>query len=169
MQLISTQTSTGSSNSLTASSIPSTFNHLLVVFYGRSDYATSFPSSVGLQFNGDTAGNYSYQIQTAINTTLAASSAVTQTSLAVAAIPNDNGGVASYPGQFVIDIINYKNTSFFKSAACCQGWTTATAAQGSYRNFGGSWANTAAINSVTLLELSGGNFKNGSTMWVYGY
>lgn len=168
MQLIGYTASSGSVSSLSVT-VPATFEHLIAIFSGRSSYSSSFPSEIGLRFNGDSGSNYSYQIQTAINTTIAASSAASQTSIACGAIPNDTGGATSYAGQIIIDIANYKNTTFYKSAACCQGWTTATTSQGSYRNVGSAWTNTAAITSVAVVDLSGGNFKSGSTLWVYGY
>lgn len=168
MQLIGFASSTGSSNSLTVSSIPATFSQIKIVFSGRSADTATYFVQTGLRFNGDTSTNYSFQALDVVNATLTGTTGITQTSIPVGPIPSD-GAAANFGGQIIIDVIAYRNTTFFKSVTSTQGWTTATASQGRFRIVGASWASTAAINSVTLFDVSTSNFKNGSTLYVYGY
>lgn len=167
MQLIGTDTASGSLSSLAVSSIPATYEHLIVILYGRGSSSSGPATEVQLTFNGDSGANYSYQNFTSINTTVAGASAAGQTSIACGCIPNDGAG-SSYAGQILIDVCNYKNTTFYKTACCAQAWTTATASDGNLRNVGSAWASTTAITNVTMV-LAAGNFNVGSSLWVYGY
>jgi hypothetical protein len=166
-QQIQTITASGSSSTLAATSISQSFDNLRIVVTGRSSGSAAYYSDIRLQLNGDTGANYNLQIFETINATVTAAASANQNYLTIGALPSSTAA-ANFAGQFVIDIINYKNTTFYKTVGNVSAWCTATVAQGQREDIGGAWANTAAINAITLTDATG-NFVSGSTMWIYGY
>lgn len=158
---------TGATASWDVSSIPSSYDHLLIVASARSDEANTL-RYLKLNFNGDTGTNYS-------NTRLKAVSA-TPTS------DRDTGGAfmkagmvtaatvsADSFGTFKCWIPNYANTANFKQAAV-QTSTGGTATYDWWWSLhvdAGLWSSTAAINQVTLAP-GINSFVQYSTFTLYG-
>lgn len=154
--------------SVTFSSIPGTYRHLMIVWSGRGDNATN---SVGLimQANGDTAANYDselYQFHGSV------SGPFVQETLGTATPTIGDmcaaSATANFAGGGVIEIENYAGTTFNKQATGRSAFKTAnTTGNVNHEVEAWFWRSTAAINALKLLP-SAGNFAAGSMFQLYG-
>lgn len=164
---IATAVGTGSSDSITFSSIPAGYSHLQIrgiatVNYGSVDFGT-----IGIRFNGDTATNYTRHF---LRGFYSGATAYTQSG-AVTSTTFNEGGMAyltsgsSYTGVSIIDILDYADTNKYKTVRGLSGsfWGTSGATElGS-----GVWRSTSAVTSVTVYGTNG-NFATNSTFALYG-
>ncbi len=153
---ISTQTLGTATNTVTFSSIPSTYTDLIVVCNGsvssntdeprlrfNSDTGTNY-SSITLQGNGSTANSYRYGNITSI------------------LCNNVEGWSSSNNNTAIWHIFNYANSTTNKTVlGRSLNPSAATAA------CSGMWRNTATITSVSVFGV-GSNFTVGSTFTLYG-
>ncbi len=154
---IATATGTGSSGTITFSSIPSTYKHLqLRVFANVSSIDYSH-----IRFNGDTGTNYFAHDLFGNGTSAGAQAFTSQDNVVGTYTPQ----TASTYSAAVFDILDYQNTNKNKTVRFLSGYD----ANGSgYVFFGsGAWNNTAAITSLTYYMASG-NFSTGSSFALYG-
>lgn len=175
---IATVSIASDTNTITFSSIPSTYKHLQLRGISRSNYNSSATgaSQYKIQFNSDTGANYS-------NHTIYGNGS----SIVVNAAANANQIVGSHPwanaGGFgagkivtptIIDILDYTNTSKNKTVRLISGFDTNTTSTNQFALMqSGAWYNTSAITSI-LLDATGPNaFSDGpfaaNTTWaLYG-
>ena len=150
---IATVTSSGSGNTITFSSIPSTYTDLVI-----SANATITTGLVALayEFNADgTASNYSYTRLQGDGTSATSSRATSDAAI---------GFVAQTASMDLINIMNYANTTTYKTSICrTNSMLSSDARTAAYVSL---WRNTAAITSITLKASS--NFLSGSTFTLYG-
>ena len=151
---------------VTFSGIPATYEHLQIHASARSNKTSSFLDTIYVQFNGDTASNYSQHNMNANGTSLytgmdAGASTVNPGYAAV-----DGAQSAAEYSVFVIDILDYANTNKNTSV---QGVNVLGLTYTSVylRPFSASWRNTAAVTSI-LFDLSSGSWKRGSEFTLYG-
>lgn len=163
--LIGSAVAAGGGTTLTVSSIPATFDNLLCMINGRCDGGSFQRSSIIMRFNGDSGSNYGDQyLQIAFGGIGATTHFLNF--LYTGEIPNSSGP-ATYAGQTIYEIANYRNNNFFKTASTFCGYGNGQVDW--YMNlFGDSWRNTTAINSIQLITQTG-TFTAGTTFWVYGY
>lgn len=162
MQPIYTQTVGSSSvGSISFTNIPQTFTDLKIVFSLRDTYAGGF-DSVLMQFNSDTANNYSYTVigqapssyrssnNNVINPFLANGTTSTASTFSnmEAYIPNYT---SSNKKSIIIDVVGENNSASVFGLSM-------TAAL---------WSNTAAISSL-YFQASNGNITQYSTISLYG-
>jgi hypothetical protein len=146
-QIASTTLGTASS-SIVFSSIPSTYTDLVLVVY----VTAVSPVNGGLRFNNDSATNYS-------------STRITGDSAGATSSRDSNDdvlrtGVVSGNATVITHIMNYANTTTYKTVLSrAGGWNDRVAA------FAGTWRNTAAINTVSVTNLT---YPIGSTFSLYG-
>lgn len=147
-------------------SLPTTYAHLRLELYLRTDDA-AISSNIGIRFNNDTAANYDRQMiygQAAASTISEVFAATSVSGIIGVA----NTAPANVFTTAVIDIANYggstNNKSFTGSWASKVGTTTTTLQAGLIAGF---WRSSAAINRVTLIDVTGGNFAAGSRCSVY--
>lgn len=159
---IATATGTGSSGTITFSSIPSTYTHLQLRVHA---IATAYSGTGGyVRFNGDTASNYAYHYLWGGGATVQAGGVATQTSMQV--LINNNVGLHNTSGNAaVIDILDYASTSKNKTLRCLEG--VDINGNGDLSVNSGLWMSTSAINSVTLY-LGSGSFATTTTVALYG-
>jgi hypothetical protein len=159
---IATFTGNNTTGTWTVSSIPSTYKHIMIVGQGLQN-STANLREVGFRFNGDTGANYTYGFIRSVGGTVDASGGVVGSSnpAAFAEIPFSTSGNTSLL-QFVVTIPNYSGSGYksYNGQASCGETSRRTYVSS------GTWASTAAINSVTI-ALSGDNYKVG-TMTMYG-
>lgn len=136
-------------SSVVFSSIPSIYKDLVLVLVGYG--STSLQARI--RFNGDTGNNYNYQQLT--NTS---SRATNQNS---GFLSLGNNATPTQALQLTIDIMDYTNTD--KHTVLVSRSTGA----GFGEVFGNRYANTAAVNSITILT-STGNWAIGTTAAIYG-
>jgi hypothetical protein len=155
---IATAVGTGSSGSITFSSIPSTYKSLQIRFIANS--STNYGLLIHL--NGDTAANYSYhRLQGNGSAAAAAGVASTSNTYVATSIP------VTYSGAAIIDIVDYASTSKNKTIKTFYGDDTNGAGQVQLSSV--AWYNTAAITSISLkLEASGSPLSTNSIFALYG-
>lgn len=152
---ISTQTLASAVASVTFSSIPATYTDLVLVMTGIA--STLGTDSCEIQFNGDTATNYSYTLLSG-NGTAASSGRGTSTSFIAIGLITSTEQVSN-----IWHIMNYANTTTYKTVL---GKGNIAGAQ--VRTGAGLWRSTAAITSVLLKNDTAQNFAIGSTFTLYG-
>jgi len=156
MTLISTTTLSGATVSLT--SIPATYNNLVVVV--RNFLPATDSKYMLMRFNGDSGANRHAE-GTALGATAQTFSA---TSVGISQ-RNDN---AVGNGLINVEIFDYKNTTTQKMCRI----ETLTTDPTTTTNFGyqrllGFYNQTGAISSLDFIVESGGNFTSG-TVLLYG-
>ena len=155
--LIESQTLSSGISSVTFSSIPATYMDLIIVM--RAKCATA-DANISLQFNADTASNYSYTFLDGNGSAAFTSRGTNQTSGAV-----DNYGQIqqNFNSNDIINIFDYSNTTTYKTytSRANNGGTGIDAIVG-------LWRSTSAINSVKLICSGSRNFDIGSTFKLYG-
>ena len=159
--------STASTNvaSFDFTSIPSSYSHLQIRMLGRSSRATVNDNFL-IQFNGDTATNYSWHYLSGNGATTAYSSnGVTQTSLAGNSLTAASTA-ANVFGITVVDIFDYSNTNKFKTTRLMGGMDV-NGATGYAEMYSGLWRSTTAISSIKITP-GLGNFIPYSSCALYG-
>lgn len=152
---IATTTVSSAANTVTLSSIPSTYTDLILVVQGTTSTGTG-THSVTLRVNGDTGTNYSVTIVDGSGSSVATYAESNQTSL--------NLGIFATPNQAnsIFCIQNYANTTTNKT------FLGRGNNSNDYLRVGvGLWRNTVAINSVSIFN-SATTFAAGTTMTLYG-
>jgi hypothetical protein len=152
---IATTTLGSAAASYTFSSIPSTYTDLVIVFNG----AGSTDINMLMQFNGDTASNYSSTTLGGSGSSALSARYSNQTSIQI----NYQGYLQTgFTTNAVINIHNYANTTTYKTTL------------DRFNNAGtgtdavvGLWRSTSAITSV-LIKTHTGTFSANSTFTLYG-
>jgi hypothetical protein len=142
-------------------SIPSTYTHLQIRGIARA----SSLSELRIQFNGDTASNYSWHGLSG-NGTTARSDNGTSSPRISAAYYNGLPSTASIFGAFVIDILDYANTNKYKTTRALVGYDANGSGGPSLDS--GNWRNTNAITSIKLFLDSTYTFQQYSQIALYG-
>jgi hypothetical protein len=137
----------------------------MAIIYARGDIAAT-TSSVLMQFNGDTAGNYDWQQLRGAAATASASEAFANTTGVVGVSPGGTAG-ANLFGAISLFIPHYagttNNKTWVSTSFAKVGTTTGLVLRD---DFGGGWRSSAAINRVTFLPTSG-NFVTGTRVTLY--
>jgi hypothetical protein len=168
LSLTSSQTLSGSVTTVTFSSIPQGYRHLLLICQARTDRAAEV-DGVLIRFNGDSTAIYDRQSLTANNATLTGAAARAQTSIQIGAGEAANSRASNF-SPTEATIYDYASTATEK-------WTLSQNANFGdvsadadlfWRSFAGRWRSTAAITSITILPNVGPNFVSGSIFQLYG-
>jgi len=141
---------------VTFSSISGSYTDLVLV---ASVKGTAVEGYFSMQFNGDTATNYS---TTQLGGT--GSSPFSQRTINVS-----NPDFADYMlttnfQNFTFNIMNYSNTTTYKTSLLREG----NGGNGYVIAAAFLWRSTSAITSIAINNLGGGNFAVGSTFTLYG-
>jgi hypothetical protein len=158
---IASQTLAAAAPSVTFSSIPSTYQDLVLVAQARSTYANT-SDILGIQINGDTGTNYSYTRLTGDGSSAASAR---ETGLTYWRINYSIPGASATSGIYGMDtfnIMNYANTSTYKTMLWRNSPAQIEAAAGVYL-----WRSTSAISSIYLFAANA-SFATGSTFTLYG-
>ena len=147
---IATVNASGSSGTITFSSIPSTYTHLQIRAIARTGRGV-VGDTLRMTFNGDSGSNYVYH---ALYGDGASPSAFSGTSLAYAPVMYAAGtsAAANIMGVGVIDILDYANTNKYKTSRSLHGEDFN--GSGDIALFSGLWMSTTAINSITFSSVS---------------
>lgn len=148
---IATTTLGSAASFVTFSSIASTYTDLKVVINGA---VTTGGPNIYLQYNGDTATNYS---QTILYGDGSSAGTFRNTNNNKQVIGDANTTI----GTTIADVMNYSNTTTYKTnlarnsmSAYVEAWV-------------GLWRSTSAINSI-LIGVTSSTFIAGSTFTLYG-
>jgi len=146
------------------SSIPATYTDLVLVMQPGADVGDE---NIGLRFNDDTSGNYSYQ-RIGANNTAGTYNASRQNNF-TRINTTEATGTGPTLGKLVITahIMNYTNTTTYKIVLARSGQVGGT--YNGVELFTGAWrATPAAINSITIMQGGARTFSTGSTFNLYG-
>ena len=164
---IATANGTGSSSTITFSSIPSTYQHLQVRFTARDDRSGASVDAFTCRFNSDSGSNYTeYHLLLADGASVSSSAGSTSsTNILIGQVPGSTA-LASAMGVGVIDILDYANVNKYKTTRSLLGMDF----NGSGRvNFmSGLWMSTSAINSITLTTGTSSNWTGATQFALYG-
>lgn len=159
---ISTQVLGAAAATIDFSSIANSYEDLVLIVQGRGTNASAVVN-VLLRMNGDSGANYNSSRWNR----LGSNALVAQTSGDVAEMAAGSAP-AGRAHQFIIEVVNYKRTTFQKTAYGSNGVSSSDAAGGQYPQHAEVvWRNTAAITQLTL-SLSAGNFDTGTVATLYG-
>ena len=159
----------GGSSSITFSSIPSTYTHLQIRAIMRDQRTTYGNSGQSFRFNSDTGSNYSWHNLQGDGSSATARSGANQDQM-YGNTAAGGGAPTNDFGAMVVDILDYANTNKYKTVRMLSGVDingTVAGYGGIVELMSGSWRNTAAITSVTVLP-SNPNFVEYSSFALYG-
>ena len=149
---IATATGTGSSGTITFSSIPSTYQHLQIRFIGRTDNAQDQANSVQLTFNSDTGSNYARHWLKANGASVFAGGTANFTSITLDTSIRENNSSANTMGAAIVNIHDYAVTTKNKTVRCFGG-ADDNDTTGEISLSSGLWLNTSTITTISLLLL----------------
>jgi len=156
----------GGSANAEFTSIPATYKHLQVRALIRGT-ASASAISANMQFNSDTGSNYSYhELYGSGAGGGQASDGTTQTRFFLHGNAPAATALASSFGVAVMDILDYANTSKYKTTRCLNGMDV-NGTGGYILLDSGNWRNTNAISSIQITP-SSGNFAQYSSFALYG-
>jgi len=162
---IASATGTGSSATITFSSIPATYTDLVILTSLRTNRASATRDVAKIQFNSNTGANYKevelYGTGTAISTATASS----QTS-ARCGYPTASTATASTFSSDSIYIPSYLSSTNKPFTVVSAAETNAVAAD--IVEIAGLWSQTAAITSIKIFPAFGTSFDQYSTAYLYG-
>jgi hypothetical protein len=170
---IATTTLTTATSTITFSSIPSTYSHLQIRMMGKGTATALEQYNPRIRFNSDTGSNYTLHFVRAYGTTVdkGASTSATGTWGGVSSFPSSNASYANMFGTSIVDILDYANTSKYKSLKTLNGFEangvgngTNEAGQAGFSS--GLWMSTSAVNSITIY--SDTDFAQYSSFALYG-
>jgi len=150
----------GGSATITFSSIPATYSHLQIRMLSND---TTGSNNNLMQFNTDTASNYSWHALQGNGTAASAAAGSTQTSMIFGKTGISGGG----GGVSVVDILDYANTDKYKTIRSLSG-TDNNNTNGRLFFASGNWRSTSAVTTITLTNDSGTNFSQYSSFALYG-
>ena len=151
---LATQTLGSAAASVTFSSISGAYTDLVLIVSSSASVA----SYISLQYNADTGTNYSVTLMRG-NGSAASSARYASTNEIYVSVASIN---TTEINNTIVQFQNYSNTTTYKTNL-----SRANNASLSTDASVGLWRNTAAINSIKILN-TGANFAIGSTFTLYG-
>lgn len=163
---IATATVTSGVTSITFSSIPSTYKHLVMTWFART---TENINAQGTQtiFNNDTGSNYAFAGQYASDTAEGAYIYANRTEIEGPDVLGNNatGQQAAFT---MLEILNYANTNMTKHIRGYNGRSDGPSVLFDVRHIDGMWFSTSAITSIKVTVKGTGNFSTNSVFALYG-
>jgi len=138
----------GGSSSISFTSIPSTFTHLQIRYIARGTSSSAGQDSL-VRFNGDTGSNYSWHLLYGDGATVVANSSANATSMYIDAL-RAGGTAANIFTVGVVDILDYANTSKYKTIRTLSGDDINSSSFHMIGLWSGNWRSTSAISSITI-------------------
>lgn len=161
---IATATGTGSSGTITFSSIPATYSRLQIRYIARSSAAFD-NDYVAFRFNSDSATNYSWHIIEGNGATASAGGGTNNDIAYSGEIPAASAG-SSIIGIGIIDIPDYASTNKAKTVTSYAGNDRNNS--GAFRITSDLWRSTSAINQIDITTFRGANWTTSTTFALYG-
>jgi len=162
---IATASGTGSSNTITFSSIPSTYQHLQIRSLVRSTFAATGVGSFRVRLNGDTGSNYAWHFIYASGTSVSATGAASATFMDLDLVVSRNNNTAGIFGAMLVDIHDYASTTKNKTVrsfgGCDINGSGYVCLHSGFRN------STAAVTSIDIIS-DAGNWTSDSRFALYG-
>lgn len=163
---IATFTVTGASTaSITFSSIPATYQHLVVRGVVRSDRSGYTQTGNLFRLNGDTGSNYNWQqMYSSSGGTPTYESYASETALRIGEQPAANAPTSNF-GFTWVQINDYASVNKYKTYHAHGG--SDRNGTGFFSHCLGNWRSLSAVNSITFTE-GAANYIVGTTLSLYG-
>lgn len=161
---IATATGTGSSGTITFSSIPSGYKHLRLIYNGRTTRTTNL-EGYSIRFNGDSGTNYAYHTLYGDGSIPVAEGITASTGGIIGWTATDFYS-SNITGVSITDILDYGSTTKNKVTRAFTGFDTNGAGRGGTTS--SVWLSTAAITSISIVTNSGFNWTTQTTFELYG-
>lgn len=168
MTLINSSTvGSGGTNSVTFSSIPSTYTDLVIIISAKVS-ETGGSQDLAIRFNSDTGSNYTYKELYAYQTTVGQGGSTTTTRHNT--ITHGGGGTANTFNNVEIYIPNYSSSAYKASSvnATVENNTATSDVEWQIRMQAWTWNSTSAISAIQVYDPLGGNLVQYSTVYLYG-
>lgn len=163
---IATLSGTGSSGTISFTSIPSTYKHLQIRAIAReSSGGGSNDTFLGLSFNGDSGNNYATHYLAGDGSSASASGAGTYPRI-FPGTAAQNSAPANTMAVFVFDLLDYANTNKYKTTRALTGFDKN--GSGGIALTSGLWLSTSAVNRIDIYSKDGQSFTTSTTMALYG-
>jgi hypothetical protein len=161
---IATATGTGSSGTITFSSIPATYKHLQIRYAAVS--TASNQNTLQMRFNGDTGSNYSHH--GIMGYSAAPYTTPNGTSATFMNVTAGYVGLTAYPNVGIIEIADYANTNKHKTARTFSGTMMSNSLAYEIDLMSGNYRSTSAISSITLFDSGSTAFSTATRFTLYG-
>ena len=161
---LSTVTLSATTASVTFAGIPSGYKHLQIRGIGRTSTISDYSNYA--RFNGDTSGSYAYHWVQGNGTSATSANTFGDTVMSMGQLLPLSNQTASAFGTFVMDILDYSNTTKNKTARTLAGFDVNGA--GIVLLSSGLYAKTDAINSITLFPSASASYPQYSQFTLYG-
>jgi hypothetical protein len=172
-ELIETKILSTATSSITFDSLAtyaSTYKHLQIRLAARTTNTRIEGNDVIIiRLNGDTAANYSSHYLSGNGISMGSSAQTSVTSMQRGPQVSNNYSASNVFGAGIIDLLDAYSTTKNKTIRQLGGAPPASPATESVIGLGsGSWRNTNAVTSITLLSLFAADFTSGSRFSLYG-
>jgi hypothetical protein len=167
---IATATGTGSSATITFSSIPSTYTSLQIRMLSKNTRTADSALGINrIRLNGDTGANYVYHGLLGDGSAASAQAGTAITFGVVGYSPGSGGGNTNTLATTIIDIHNYAITTQNKTVRSISGTdqNVADTAKNAIVLNSSLWLDTSAITSISLIH-NDGSWTTNSTFALYG-
>lgn len=164
---IATATGTGSSDTITFSSIPSTYQHLQLRWIARDVSATAALESLLIRYNGVSTTSYAYHYIEANGSSVTAGGiGFSDTSWNLGNSMAKGGLASGIMAVGVIDIHDYASTTKLKTSRAFTGGDNNSTA-GKVNLYSSLFNSTSAISSITIIS-GGSSFATTTQFALYG-
>lgn len=160
---IATANGTGSSGTITFTSIASDWTHLQIRGFAHSTRTAGTDAGFTMQVNSDTGTNYSYHRLSGNGSSASASAGSNSAYFYNDDITADNGNSSTYTA-FVIDILDYANGNKYKTLRSLHGFDKN--GSGQIKLMSGNWRSTSAITSISFV--TDNYFTAATSIALYG-
>jgi hypothetical protein len=162
MEPIATTLLSSATGTITFSNIPSGYKHLQIRGIVRP---VTNNAEIRLTINGDSGSNYARHRLIGNGASVDGTGVASQTSIGIFDANGLQTGTASVFGALVIDILDYGNTSKYKTIRVLSGNDNNGSGQVGLSS--GLWMNTGTVTSVTMV-MNTGNIDVNSRFSLYG-
>ena len=149
--IATTTVGVGGVSTITFSDIPQNYEHLQIRGIGKWTTTANDRSFIQWQFNNDTGANYAHHYLTGSGSGVVSGLVASTNQMASASgVPSSFSGYANMFGAVVFDLLDYKNTSKYKTMRSLTGFDTNTGSLNGVSLSSGLWMSTAAVTSITI-------------------
>lgn len=163
-ELISTATGTGSSRTISFTSIPQIYKHLQIRAVTRSTIGSNDDAVVMNNIIGVTSNSYSRHLLRGTGTGVVAAASANDTFISLGDTTGATATSNSH-GVFITDFLDYTSGSKNKTTRSFNGQLNASTFYSSI--WSGAFYNTSAVTSFDVVMISG-NFTTTSRISLYG-
>ena len=159
---IATVSGTGSSATISFTSIPSTYKHLQIRAIGRDSSGSSSNGPALVYFNNDTGTTYDSHLLYGLGSSAGAAASNSRNGLYWI---GEFVGTSNIMGAVIIDVLEYANTNINKTVRSLGGFDSNGGGRIDYTS--GLWRSTSAINRIDITN-GAANWTSDSSFALYG-